>query len=169
MFAGNFAPDGWQFCNGQLLPINQNQALFSIIGTTYGGDGQQTFGLPNLQGRAPIHWGSGSGVASGLTTVVGQTGGTSEITLNSSTMPAHTHQLVASGGPPTLGDPTTAFLSEPLRNGPPLYAVSNGATNTPLLAASVATAGGGQPMGRIQPYLVVSFIISLFGVFPSRN
>lgn len=167
MFGGNFPPSGWAFCNGQLMSIEQNTALFSLIGTTYGGNGQTTFALPNLQGMTPLHMGAGVGVAAGLNNVLGQTGGVSNVTLNLNTLPAHSHPLVASGSAPTLPDPNGAFLSTPLRNGPPLY--NNNAPNTALNNASVAAAGSGQPFGRAQPYLVVSFIIALFGVFPSRN
>ncbi len=167
MFGGNFAPSGWALCNGQLLSIENNTALFSIIGTTYGGNGQNTFALPNLQGATPMHFGNGSGVANGFNTVLGQTGGVTQVALTTGTMPAHSHALMASGGPPTLPSPGGAFLSAPLRNGPALYATS--APNTTLANSSVGPMGSSVPFARAQPYLVVTFIIALFGVFPSRN
>jgi microcystin-dependent protein len=163
MFAGNFPPNGWQFCNGQTMSISQNAALFSLIGTTYGGNGQTTFALPNLQGRIPLHWGTSPG---GFTNEIGQTGGSTTVTLNDSTMPAHSHQLLASSDAPTLGSPNGNFLSQPLRNGPPLYAPTSDVT---LFPGSVNLTGDSQPFTREQPYLVVSFIIALFGIFPSRN
>ena len=168
MFGGNFAPLDWAMCDGQLLSIAQNEALFSIIGTTYGGDGVQTFGLPNLQGNIPMHWGTGSANASGLTINYGGTGGTTSVTMSSSNLPSHSHALVGGSGPATLADPTNASLSSPLRNAPPIYSTT--ATGlTPLAPTSITPTGGGIPFGRTQPYLVVNFIIALYGVFPSRN
>jgi len=167
MFGGNFAPSGWAFCNGQLMPIAQNTALFSLIGTTYGGDGQNTFALPNLQGRFPMHWGTGAANASGLTTTFGQSGGSSITVLNTANLPSHTHSLVGSAGPATLSDPTNANLSSPLRNAAPLY--TSAAANATLAGGAVTGGGSGTTFGRAQPYCVVNFIISLFGVFPSRN
>jgi microcystin-dependent protein len=163
MFGGNFAPNGWMYCNGQLLSIAEYSTLFNIIGTTYGGDGQNTFGLPNLVGRFPVHSGSGSG----LTFVIGSTGGATQIAVGSSNMPPHNHPLVGSSGPATLADPGGAFLSTPLRNGPPLYNTS--IPNVALSPVSVGFAGNAVPISRSQPYLTVSFIISLFGVYPSQG
>ena len=168
IFAGNFNPSGWQFCNGQLLSIAENVALFSILGTTYGGNGTTTFALPNLQGCFPMHPGTGSGNAAGLSTVLGQTGGTTSVTIGLSNMPPHGHTLFASTSPATLGSPgPTANLSTPLRSAAPLYTTATPAAALGITA--VGTTGSGLPLGRAQPYLALSFIISLFGVFPSRN
>ncbi len=160
MFGGNFAPAGWAFCQGQLLPISENETLFNLIGTTYGGDGQSTFALPNLQGRVPLHMGTSS--ASGSTYVLGQAGGVEQVTLTSSQIPAHSHvpQAAAAAG----------SQSSPANN------VWAGSTNLPYSqsapAAAMATqaigpTGGSQPHDNMIPYLVVNFIISLFGVYPS--
>jgi microcystin-dependent protein len=150
----NFPPKGWTFCNGQLLPINQNQALFSILGTTYGGDGRTTFGLPNLQGRMPFHVGNGI--------VLGEVGGETSHTLNISELPAHTHVPVGSTAPPTQGSASGNTWAQ--RNA--LYnSTSNGAMNP----ACIAAAGGNQPHENMSPYLVLNFIIALQGIFPSQN
>ncbi len=151
----NFPPKGWAFCNGQLLPINQNQALFSILGTTYGGDGIQTFGLPNLQGRIPMH------VGNGIT--LGETGGETTHTLNISELPAHTHVPVGSSNNASSPDP-----------GGNLWAVQTGgaylpAANTAMSPSSILPTGGSQPHENMPPYLVLNFIIALQGIFPSRT
>ncbi len=156
MFAGNFAPAGWMFCEGQLLPISENDTLFVLIGTTYGGDGQSTFGLPDLRGRLPIHQGNGF--------VQGETGGVEEVTLSVQQIPVHTHTLVASTDAATqenpagnlTGQPTSAIYGEE----EPLQA---------LHASALGPAGGAQPHTNFQPYLCVDFIISLFGIFPPQN
>ena len=157
--AFNFPPKGWSFCNGQLMAINQNQALFSILGTTYGGDGRVTFGLPNFQGRAPIHPGGAVG------STLGQVGGQSSHTLIPSEMPAHTHTLGADDAAlATLASPSAASfgsLTEPIYGSP--------SNLTTLAPASIANVGGSQPHVNMQPYLVLNFIIALAGVFPSRN
>jgi len=150
----NFPPKGWSFCNGQLLPINQNQALFSILGTTYGGDGRQTFGLPNLQGRSPVH--VGNGIA------LGELGGQTAHTLNISEIPAHNHVPV--------GSPTQASLSPAgnlwgADNAKPFAASGNAAMNP----AGILPTGGSQQHENMSPYLVLNFIIALQGIFPSRN
>lgn len=151
----NFPPKGWTFCNGQLLPINQNQALFSILGTTYGGDGRQTFGLPNLQGRSPVH--VGNGIA------LGEMGGETSHTLNISELPAHNHVPV--------GSSVGATLSSPAGN---LFAVQqtkpfdpNGGSS--MNPACITATGGNQPHENMSPYLVLNFIIALQGIFPSQN
>jgi microcystin-dependent protein len=149
----NFAPKGWAFCNGQLLQINQNQALFSILGTTYGGNGQTTFALPNLQGRSPIHVGNGF--------TLGEGSGETAHTLTLQELPAHSHILQ---GAATNGDtpiPTT------LANANNLY--STAAPNTTLTPGSIANTGGSQPHDNMSPYLVLNFIIALQGIFPSQN
>ena len=152
----NFPPKGWAFCNGQLLPINQNQALFSILGTTYGGDGRVNFALPNLQGRMPVH------VGSGIT--LGELGGETAHTLNISEMPAHSHAPVGSNtNPPT--SPSAAGNLWSANNAKPF-------TPTPTVAmnpAGILPAGGSQPHENMSPYLVLNFIIALQGIFPSQN
>jgi microcystin-dependent protein len=150
----NFPPKGWAFCNGQLLPINQNQALFSLLGTTYGGDGRLTFGLPNLQGRVPVHAGGGF--------VLGETGGETSHTLNLSELPAHTH-LVTTGGAADQNSPANAYVAPSARAG--FAATPNGV----LLAGSVSTLGGGQAHENLSPYLVLNFVIALQGIFPSQS
>jgi microcystin-dependent protein len=152
----NFPPRGWAFCNGQLLPINQNQALFSLLGTTYGGDGRVNFALPNMQGRAPIHRGNGH--------TLGENGGQIAHTLSSQEMPAHTH--LASAGL-VEGDspvPTSNLLATSAN---PIYATASNLVA--LNAASVTAVGGSQPHSNMQPYLVLNFIIALQGIFPSQN
>lgn len=159
----NFAPKGWAFCNGQQLPINQNQALFSLLGTSFGGNGQTTFALPDLRGRAPIHTGS-------QFSAVGQTGGQEFHTVTQAEMPAHTHFMRASG---TLADQSA--ITNPAGNTPNVLATTEGnqyapATSlTTLAPASVSNAGASQPHENRQPYLVLNFVIALQGVFPSRN
>ncbi len=155
IFSFNFPPKGWALCDGQLLPINQNQALFSILGTTYGGDGRQTFGLPNLQGRVPVHTGNGI--------TLGQNGGEQSHTLSISELPAHTHTPV--------GSPSNASSASPAGN---VWAsLSNGgyspAPNVSMNASSILPAGGGQPHENMSPYLVLNFCIALQGIFPSQN
>lgn len=154
IFSFNYAPKGWAFCNGQTLPINQNQALFSLLGTTYGGNGQTTFQLPNLQGSMPMHFGNGF--------TQGQVGGETAHTLIASEMPAHTHQAVGSSAPANLGVPTNN-----------LWATGNGAynstPNTAMNPASVSNAGGSQPHDNMPPYMVLIICIALQGIFPSRN
>ena len=156
LIAWNFPPKGWAFCNGQLLPINQNQALFSILGTTYGGDGRTTFGLPDLRGRATISRGQGF--------AQGQAGGQEFHTLTLSEMPAHNHLVSASS---TQGDQNTVTGNVLAREvGIPYGAL---ASPTTLNAASISTSGGSQPHENRQPFLVVNFIIALQGTFPSQN
>jgi microcystin-dependent protein len=153
-----FPPKGWAECNGQMLPINQNQALFSLLGTTYGGNGQTTFGLPDLQARTPMHVGSGHSL--------GERGGEPAHTLAGPEMPQHTHTLAgstsATGG---SASPNNAYLG----GGNNVYAAANAGTTTALTAASVASVGGGQAHLNMQPYLALTFCIALQGIFPSRN
>lgn len=159
MFAGNFAPRGWAFCNGQLLPIAQNTALFSLIGTTYGGDGRTTTGLPNLQGRAPMHPGRGPGLTARR---LGESGGTYDVTLTEAQMPSHTHTLRASAEDGRFATPQDNHLAAGTR----MY--TSEAPNTKL-GDSLPPAGGGQPHDNKQPFLVLSFIIALVGIYPSRS
>jgi microcystin-dependent protein len=154
MFAGNFAPAGWMFCEGQLLPISENETLFQLIGTTYGGDGESTFALPDLRGRIPIHQGNGF--------ILAETGGAEEITLTVSQIPAHSHPLLASNGTATSTEPVGQLLATALQD---VYVEDLTAAN--MSPSSVGPVGGSQPHTNFQPYLCVDFIISLFGIFPS--
>lgn len=155
MFASNFAPSGWMLCEGQLLAISENETLFQLIGTTYGGDGQSTFALPDLRGRIPIHFGNGY--------ILSQTGGTEEITLTINQIPAHTHPALANSSLASTGSFSNA-----------VPATSTADVYNPLAAptvsfnpAMISTVGGSQPHTNFQPYLCVNFIISLYGIFPS--
>jgi microcystin-dependent protein len=155
MFGGNFAPAGWMFCEGQLLPISENETLFQLIGTTYGGDGESTFALPDLRGRIPIHQGNGF--------ILAETGGAEEITLTVNQIPAHGHPFLgaATGGDqisPANNLSANSFNVTPYINQPP-----DGNFN----AGAIGPVGGSQPHTNFQPYLCVDFIISLFGIFPS--
>jgi len=155
MFAGNFAPAGWMFCEGQLLPISQNETLFQLIGTTYGGDGQSTFALPDLRGRIPIHQGNGS--------ILAETGGAEQITLTTNQTPAHSHPLLAVGAIGNDPNPNANLLAE--SSVASLYQA--GAPATTMAPQSVGPLGGSQPHTNFQPYLCIDFIVSLFGIFPS--
>ncbi len=155
MFAGNFAPAGWAFCEGQVLPIAENDTLFQLIGTTYGGDGESTFQLPDLRGRIPIHQGNGF--------ILAETGGAEEITLTVNQIPAHSHPLLASTGPGTANTPVGNVTAEP----PQISLYIESAPNVNLNPGAVGPVGGSQPHTNFQPYLCVDFIISLFGIFPS--
>jgi microcystin-dependent protein len=155
MFAGNFAPAGWMFCEGQLLPISEYETLFQLIGTTYGGDGQSTFALPDQRGRLPLHQGNGF--------ILAETGGAETITLTVSQIPSHSHALLATTAVGTNASPQGSVLaasgsSNVYRPAPAGVALS---------AQSVGPVGGSQPHDNMQPYLCVDFIISLFGIFPS--
>ena len=157
MFAGNFAPAGWMFCEGQLLPISENETLFQLIGTTYGGDGQSTFGLPDLRGRIPIHQGNGFSLAEG--------GGAEEITLTVNQIPAHSHPLLASTGPGNLNSPGGNITAESAAV--KIYFADQATAN--MSANAVGPVGGSQPHTNFQPYLCINYIISLFGIFPSQT
>jgi len=160
MFAGNFAPAGYQFCDGQTLSISQNAALFSILGTTYGGNGVTTFQLPDLRSRVPIHAGQGTGLTN---YVEGQSGGEENVTLTEGQMPTHNHQ-VSVGDAETTNMPHNAFLAQ---DGS--YATTADAGGEALAPTAVGNAGGSQAHPNIQPYLAVNFIIAMTGIFPSRN
>jgi microcystin-dependent protein len=155
MFAGNFAPAGWMLCDGQLLPISENETLFQLIGTTYGGDGESTFALPQLQSRIPIHQGNGF--------ILAETGGAEEITLTVNQIPAHTHPLLASGDVGDQINLANALTSN--SNGVIPYIEDPPSVN--MHAAAIGPVGGSQPHTNFQPYLCINFIISLFGIFPS--
>jgi microcystin-dependent protein len=162
IFAGNFAPSGWAFCDGSLQPIAQNTVLFQLIGTTYGGDGQQTFALPNLLGRTPVHQGTGGGA----TYVIGQLSGVENVTLTANQMPAHSHVPQAALG--ATGNPANS----PAGNVWSGWTGGQFTTQAPavnLNAAAIGSDGGSQPHDNMVPFLVINFIISLFGVFPSQN
>jgi len=158
----NFAPAGWAFCDGTLLPISENETLFNLIGTTYGGDGQTTFALPDLRGRVPVHVGQGPGLQSYQ---IGESFGVESVTLNVNQIPAHTHGFApgASSGEQTTNRPDNAY---PSAGG---YYSTAPTTGVTMPAPTVANAGGSQPHDNIQPVLGINFIISLFGVFPSQN
>ena len=161
MFAGNFAPAGWMFCEGQLLPISENETLFNLIGTTYGGDGQSTFALPDLRGRIPIHRGTGPG---GTTYQLAETGGAEEVTLTTAQIPVHTHPLIASTASATEESPAGNLTGQPSTA---IYNSGEEGSSQAMAASSLAPTGGSQPHTNFQPYLCVDFIISLFGIFPS--
>jgi len=159
----NFAPRGWAFCNGQLMSIAQNSALFALLGTTYGGDGITTFALPNLQGRVPMHWGNGAGLTP---RTIGETAGTETVTLISTQMPAHTHALACNSASAGVVTAVGNFPGTLPRGGTGIYASTADSAMSPL---AVGAAGGSQPHDNTQPFLCVSFIIALEGIFPSRN
>jgi microcystin-dependent protein len=159
IFGFNFAPRGWALCNGQILSIAQNTALFSLLGTTYGGNGQTTFALPNLQSRVPVHFGQGPGLSP---YVLGQQGGTETVTLNTNQMPNHSHLVAASSVSPNASRPGNAFLAA---NG----AYQTAPDGTTMNPAMIQGSGGSQPHDNIQPYLTLNFCIALEGIFPSRN
>ena len=164
IFAGNFAIRGWAFCNGQLLPVSQNTALFSLVGTTYGGDGTTTFGLPNLQGRAPMHPGRGPGLTSRR---LGQQGGVENVTLTEAQMPNHGHALQANDNRAGSGGPVGNSFAEP-RDG--LRYQSDTVTNRVTMSdQALENAGGGQPHNNMQPFTTLNFIIALVGLYPSRG
>ncbi|MEK6281960.1 MAG: tail fiber protein [Acidobacteriota bacterium] len=159
MFAGNFAPSGWMFCEGQLLPISENETLFNLIGTTYGGDGQSTFALPDLRGRLPIHQGNGF--------ILAETGGAEEITLTVPQIPAHSHPLVASTANASSTDSAGNVGARVTVAGVFPYGTDN--PLQPIAPQAVSPVGGSQPHTNFQPYLCINFIISLFGIFPSAT
>ncbi len=155
MFAGNFQPAGWMFCDGSILPISEYETLFNLIGTTYGGDGQSTFALPDLRGRIPLHQGAGFTLA--------QTGGAEQVTLTTQQIPNHSHAFLASGNDAT----TTNAKNNVVATTPDYTPFIAAPAAQPFNLQAIAPTGGSQPHNNFQPYLCVSFIISLFGVFPS--
>jgi microcystin-dependent protein len=160
LFAGNFAPQGWAMCDGQILAIAPNQALFSLLGTAYGGNGTTTFALPDLRGRSPLHWGQGAGLSN---RVRGEQGGEVDHTLTLAELPAHTHAVRGSAGDGTSASPAGTYIA---RNAAsiPLYAAT---ANTTMAAGVFSTAGGGQPHPNRQPVLALNFIIALQGIYPN--
>ena len=163
MFAGNFAPRGWAFCDGQLLAVSQNDALFSLLGTIYGGDGRTTFGLPDLRGRIPIHAGSGPGLSARR---LGAKAGAEKETINVTQLPAHTHAMQASNDIATAITSSNHVLAN-TTGGDPIY--WNSTSNNTLAGAAIANTGGSQPHSNLMPTLCVNFIIALFGIYPSRS
>jgi microcystin-dependent protein len=157
IFAGNFPPNGWMFCDGQLLPISENETLFNLIGTTYGGDGESTFALPDLRGRIPLHFGNGFALA--------ETGGVETVTLTPQQIPVHSHPLLATLNQGAQNPPAQQVLAQsPTQNALPYGTDVPPATLNP---GSISPVGGSQPHENFQPYLCVNFILSLFGIFPS--
>lgn len=165
IFAGNFAPRSWAFCNGQLLPVSQNTALFSLIGTTYGGDGRSTTALPNLKGRVPMHPGRGPGLTSRR---LGQRGGSEMISLTEAQMPNHTHTMRTYSRPGNLFQPDTNRSLSRSRNGF-AYQSNNTSSLVALNSNSLLSTGGSQPHNNMQPFLAMNFIIALQGLYPSRS
>jgi microcystin-dependent protein len=165
IFPFNFAPKGWAWCDGQLLPLSQNTALFSLLGTTYGGDGKSTFALPDLQGRSPMHPGQGPGLS---LHDLGETGGSETVSLLESEIPAHSHALMASTEDGTQGS-LTAGITIANSVGGALYQTVTNTNLTPMNPSALAPAGGDQPHNNMQPYLTFYFCIALQGVFPPRT
>lgn len=163
-FGFNFPPIGWALCNGQLMSISQNTALFSLLGTFYGGDGIRTFALPDLQGRVGIHMGTGPGLS---TYVIGEQGGTENVTLLENEMPAHNHVVAANSGGGNSLVPTSCVWSADASGGSAPY--SSNTPNTSMVANAIGTAGGNQPHSNLQPFLALNYCIALAGIFPSRG
>jgi microcystin-dependent protein len=173
IFPFNFAPVGWAMCNGQLLPISQNTALFSLLGVTFGGDGRSTFGLPNLQGAAPLNQGQGPGLS---LRSLGETGGETTVTLLSPQMPAHSHAIFASTSPGTtttasgnqlgVGSAGSGKIGQTVAN---LYSANPAKATTGLAANAMSSVGGSAPHNNLQPYLTLNFCIALQGIFPPRG
>jgi microcystin-dependent protein len=163
MFGGNFAPAGWHLCDGSLLPISENEVLFNLIGTTYGGDGQENFGVPDLQGRIPLH--AGQGPAISQTYQLGEKAGSESVTLSTQQIPIHNHALVPSTDPANTPNPGGNVLGTPVTATPFFQQEPNVAMNAGILAPQ----GGSQPHDNMMPFLVVTFIISKFGIYPPQN
>jgi len=166
IFAGNFAPNGWMFCEGQPLPISENDVLFQLIGTTYGGDGEETFNLPNLASRVPIHMGTGP---DGTTYQIGEMAGTEQETLTVQQIPSHSHPPMATTALASQSLPTGGVLASPSSSQAGVLAYGSDTPVVPMNNQSITGTGGSQPHENTQPFLCVNFIISLFGVFPSQT
>jgi microcystin-dependent protein len=162
MFGGNFPPVGWMFCDGQSLPISENDTLFTLIGTTYGGDGQETFNLPNLQSRIPMHFGAGP---DGVTYQLAEASGVESVTLTTQQIPVHNHAMLGSTDIATASVPTNSVIGKSTA----VDAFINAGPDTPLNANAVTPVGGNQPHENMQPFLCINYIISLFGIFPSQT
>ncbi|NOU96905.1 phage tail protein [Paenibacillus sp. LMG 31456] len=165
MFTGNFVPKGWALCNGQLMSISQNTALFSLLGTNYGGDGKSTFALPDLQGRAPMHQGQGAGLTEHQ---VGEAGGQETVSLIASEIPAHKHELQYGVSTTSKDSPSGALWTD-VKGHRPGQAYASGNSLTPMSAGAIQTTGNNAPHNNMQPYLAVTFIIALQGVYPPRS
>jgi microcystin-dependent protein len=164
IFPFNFAPKGWAFCDGQLLPLSQNTALFSLLGTTYGGNGKSNFALPDLQGRAPMHPGQGPGLS---LHDLGETGGSETVTLLESEIPAHSHAMRAVSDPGDLASPTNHSLARTATGNP--YQTTTNSNIVQMAGQALVPAGGDQPHNNMMPYLTLNFCIALQGVFPPRS
>lgn len=161
LVAFDFAPQGWAFCDGQLLPIAQNTALFALLGTTYGGDGQTTFALPDLRGRVAIHAGQGPALTNHL---IGGSGGAEKVAMTVTEMPTHSHLPLSFSGAGSTNNPNGAVLARA-----PQKIYKSGPTNAPMSQQGLSQTGGSQPHNNMQPFLALRYIIALFGIFPSRN
>jgi microcystin-dependent protein len=166
MFAGNFNPNGWAFCDGRSLPIAENEVLFQLIGTTYGGDGEENFNVPNLQSRIPIHMGSGP---DGTTYTIGEMAGTEAETLTVQQIPSHSHLPMGRSNPASQTSPAGAVLANATSSTTGILTYSADTPFVPMNNQSIAPAGGSQPHENTQPFLCINFIISLFGIFPSQT
>lgn len=162
MFGGNFAPAGWMFCQGQTLAISENETLFQLIGTTYGGDGQSTFNLPDLQGRLPLHMGQGSGLQN---YTLAEKAGVENVTLSTNQIPIHNHGFLASLAAASSTDPSNQVIAQTSQ----IHMFTQDVTNRQMNPNALTPNGGSQPHENLQPYLCISFIISLFGIFPSQT
>ena len=166
LFAGNFPPNGWTFCNGALMPISENDALFILLGTTYGGDGQETFALPDLQSRVPIHMGTGP---DGTTYQIGEMAGTESETLTTQQIPVHSHQAVGTTDGGNLLSPQNGVPALPASVQAGMLAYNPPPPGVSMVASEITPVGGSQPHDNLQPFLCMNYIISLFGVFPSQT
>jgi len=165
MFGGNFAPRGWALCNGQLLPVSGNDALFSILGTTYGGNGRTTFGLPDLRGRVPMHAGHGPGLTNRQ---LGETGGAEQVTLDADQIPSHNHLMTVTDRAGTAGQPSDLYLATNDKGGQD-YGTPQDGEDQHLNEAAIRNTGGSQPHNNVQPFQTVNYIIALTGLYPSSN
>ena len=166
IFGFNFEPINWAFCNGQLMPIKQNPALYSLLGTNYGGNGTTTYGLPNFQGLRPVMFGQGPNLSA---YAIGQTGGVPLVALNATQMPLHSHAASALAGAGGKSPAANTVWSEASERGVNAYAPSNSSSNVAMSAGVATTVGGGQPHNNLQPYLTLNFCIALAGIFPQRS
>jgi microcystin-dependent protein len=167
MFGGTFAPAGWMLCQGQLIPISENETLFNLIGTTYGGDGEETFGLPNMASRVAVHQGQGPGITQNY--IIGELAGVEQVTLSTQQIPVHNHPVLITQTNQQLG-PGNAYFATATSSQAGVNAYDNtDPADTPLVSTSLQPVGGSQPHTNIQPTLAINFIISLFGIFPSQN